>query len=129
MNVVINSKFMGILDKEKIKEKLEQERKILLEELQDIGKFDSETGKWEPVPEEVTYNESDQNEMADRFEDFEERSSLVDVLGGRLKNILDALEHIQKESFGKCKICKKDIEMDRFEINPSAKTCKNHIDT
>ncbi len=66
-----------MLDKKKIKDKLEKERDILLEELRDMGKLNSETGEWEAIPEVLEFPESDQNDMADRFENFEARSSML----------------------------------------------------
>ncbi len=117
-----------MLDKKKIKEKLEIERDVLLEELRGMGKLNTEIGEWEATPEESDFPESDQNDMADRFEDFEARSSLIKTLGPRLNNILKALKGLNKESFGKCEICKKDIEMTRLEINPAARTCKQHLE-
>ena len=115
------------LDKKKIKEKLEKERDILLEQMKDMGKLNPETGEWEATPEERDYQESDQNDMADRFEDFEERSSMIKDLEPRLKNILNALKKLNRESFGKCEVCKKNIEGTRMEANPAAKTCKKHL--
>lgn len=118
-----------MLDKKKIKEKLEKEREILLEQVSDIGKLNPETNEWEAVPEERDSKESDQNDMADRFEDFEARSTLIKVLEKRFNNILDAIKGLNKTSFGKCEVCKKDIEMDRMEVNPAAKTCKKHLNS
>ena len=118
-----------MLDKKKIKEKLEIERDILFEELRDMGKLNTETDEWEAIPEELNFPESDQNDMADRFENFEARSSLIKTLGPRLNNILKALKTLNRESFGKCEICKKDIEMTRLEINPAARTCKQHLES
>ncbi|HPS21435.1 MAG TPA: hypothetical protein PLO44_01345 [Candidatus Paceibacterota bacterium] len=117
-----------MLDKKKIKEKLEKERDTLLEQMRDMGKLNPETGDWEAVPEEITTPESDPNDMADRFEDFEAKSSMIDVLEQRLKAILETLKNLNKVSFGKCKVCKKDIEKSRLEVNPSAQTCKKHLE-
>jgi len=117
-----------MLDKKKIKDKLEKERDLLLEELKDIGKLNTETLEWEAIPEELDSPEPDQNDMADRFEDFEARSSMIKTLAPRLNNILKALKGLNRESFGKCEVCKKDIEMTRLEANPAAKTCKKHIE-
>ncbi|HTE49133.1 MAG TPA: TraR/DksA C4-type zinc finger protein [Candidatus Paceibacterota bacterium] len=117
-----------MLDKKKIKEKLEAERDVLFEELRDMGKLNPETEEWEATPEELDSPESDQNDMADRFEDFEARSSMIKTLEPRLNNILKALKGLNKESFGKCEVCQKDIEMKRLEINPAARTCKEHLE-
>ena len=125
-----------MLDKKKIKEKLENERAQLLEELGDMGKLNQETGEWEATPEEMSSRESDQNDMADRFEDFESRSSMIKVLEPRLNNILRALKSLSEGSFGICKarlpdgqVCGREIEAARLEANPAAKTCKKHLES
>lgn len=115
-----------MFDKKKIKEKLEKEKEVLLEEVKDIGKLNPETNEWEAVPEERE-TESDQNDMADRFEDFESRSTMIKVLEARLNNVLNALKNLGKSSFGRCEVCKKEIEADRLEVNPAARTCKEHL--
>ncbi|MEK7564148.1 MAG: hypothetical protein AAB510_01085 [Patescibacteria group bacterium] len=117
-----------MLDKKKIKEKLEKERDVLLSQMKEMGKLDPETGDWEATPEKQIAPESDQNDMADRFEDFEAKSSMLGTLEPRLKNILNALKNLNKESFGKCIVCKKDIENTRLDANPAAQTCKKHLE-
>jgi DnaK suppressor protein len=117
-----------MLDKKQIKEKLEKERDMLIEELKGMGKFDQETGEWEATPSEQSAPESDQNDMADRFEDFEARSSMTKTLAPRLTDVLKALKNLNKESFGRCEVCKKDIERARLEANPAARTCKAHME-
>lgn len=116
------------IDKKKIKEKLEVERDMLVGQMKDMGKLNPETGEWEAVPEAMDHIETDQNDMADRFEDFETKSSMMKVLEPKLKSVLNALKHINRESFGKCIVCKKDIEMARMDANPSARTCKKHLE-
>lgn len=116
-----------MLDKKKIKEKLEEERDVLFGQLRDIGKLNPETNEWEAMPEERTSRESDQNDMADRFEDFEARSIMIKALEARVNEVLESLRDLNKVSFGKCEVCKKEIEMDRMEVNPAAKTCKQHL--
>lgn len=118
-----------MLDKKKIKEKLESERDVLLEQLRDMGKLNPETSEWEATPEELDVPQSDQNDMADRFEDFEAKSSMIKTLSPRLNNILKALRGLGRESFGKCEVCKKDIENTRLEANPAARTCKKHLES
>lgn len=116
-----------MLNKIKIKENLEKERDVLLGQMRDIGIFDPETNEWDATPEERSSKESDQNDMADRFEDYESRSNMIKVLEARLNSVLDSLKEIEGESFGKCEVCKKNIEMDRMKANPAAKTCKKHL--
>ena len=118
-----------MLDKKKIKEKLEAERDVLVDEMKDMGKLNPETGEWEATPQEVDHREADQNDMADRFEDFEAKSSMIRSLQARLQSILKALKGINRESFGKCEVCNKDIEHARMEANPAARTCKKHLES
>ena len=115
------------LDKKKIKEDLEKERDLLIGQMQDMGKLNPETGEWEATPEEQDFPEADPNSAADRFEDFESKSSMMRDLEPRLKNILSALKNMNKVSFGHCEICSKEIEMARMKVNPAARTCKKHI--
>ena len=115
------------LDKKKIKEELEKERDLLVSEMGDMGKLNPETGEWEAMPEAQDFPEADPNSAADRFEDFESKSSMMRDLERRLKNILAALKNINKAAFGTCEVCGKDIEMARMKVNPAARTCKKHI--
>jgi len=117
-----------MLDKKKIKEKLEKERDVLLAQMKDMGKLNAETGEWDATPEELEFPESDENDKADRFENFEARSSMMRTLAPRLDIILKSLKGINRESFGKCVVCGKDIEMARLEVNPAAQTCKKHLE-
>ncbi len=106
------------------KTKLEEEKKLLEEELSNIGKLDKKTGEWEAVPEEQTSPEADANDLADRAEDFEERSAITDTLEKRFEDINIALGKINGEGYGICELCNSSIEEDRLEANPAARTCK-----
>lgn len=117
------------LDKKKIKEKLEKERDVLVLQMKDMGTMNPKTGEWEAVPEDLGFKATDQNDMADRFEDYESKSAMIEVLEARLKSINNALKAINKDTFGTCKVCKKPIEMARLEANPAARTCKKHLET
>ncbi|MCX6753118.1 MAG: TraR/DksA C4-type zinc finger protein [Candidatus Nomurabacteria bacterium] len=116
------------LNKEKIKEELEKERDALKTQMGDMAKLNPETGEWEAQPEAQDFPEADLNDQADRFEEFESRSSMIKDLGIRWKNILSSLKNINKASFAKCSVCGKDIEAARMKANPAAKTCKKHLE-
>lgn len=113
------------------KKKLEAERDLLLNELQDLGKENPENDDWEAMPiiEEVDVDMADENERADQFEDFEERSSTLNILEERLQNIKTALTRIEDGTYGKCVIDNGPIEPARLEANPAALTCKIHINS
>lgn len=106
------------------KAKLEEEKKLLEGELADIGTFDKKTNDWDAVPEAQTAPEADENDLADRSEDYGERTGTLNVLEVRLNEIKKALKEIEEGKYGKCEICGKEIEVDRLEANPAAHTCK-----
>lgn len=108
------------------KTRLEEEKKLLVEELGELGRVDKE-GDWEAVPESDTANQEvqDDGDMAERAEDYEERSIKLNTLEARLSDINKALEKMTSEGYGVCEICGKEIEEDRLEVNPAAKTCKD----
>jgi RNA polymerase-binding transcription factor DksA len=106
------------------KKKLEEEKRLLEGEMSGIGRVDEDTNEWEATPEEQTAPEADENDLADRSEGFEERSSMMATLEARLEDINDALSKIENGTYGICEICGKQIEEDRLEVNPAARTCK-----
>jgi len=115
------------MNTDKYKTKLEEERKILVEELSGLGKLvDKDTDDWEAAPESEDYSKEVEDEASadERGEDYEERSSKLVVLKGRLLDIDKALERIKNGTYGICIKCNKPIEKDRLEANPAAETCK-----
>lgn len=109
------------------KDKLEAEKKTLEEELVDIAIFNTETNIWEATPDQELVGEIDDNDAADRFEDFEGRSGMVTTLQARLSDVNHALEKIEKGTYGICETGGEKIEDARLEANPSARTCKEHM--
>lgn len=109
------------------KNKLLTEKKGLEEELAGIAIFNTETNVWEATPDQDLMGEIDDNDAADRFEDFESRSGMVTTLQARLTDVNDALEKIEKGTYGICEIGGEKIEESRLDANPSARTCKEHM--
>lgn len=116
-----------MIDINHFKEKLLTEKKQLEEELTEIGRFNTEVNTWEATPNQDMMGEIDENDAADRFEDFEERSSMVETLGGRFIDIVDALKKIEEGTYGVCEISGDQIEIDRLEANPAARTNKANM--
>lgn len=110
---------------------LQTERETLLEELGPLAIMDPVTEDFEPVPhnESGEETESDENDIADKFEDFAERGAKVDVLETRIHDVEDALAKIEDGTFGACEKCEKPIEEDRLEANPAARTCMACMNT
>jgi DnaK suppressor protein len=111
---------------EKYKSKLEEEKRLLEDELKSIGKFDKKTSDWEATPDSeiAAQDVPDEGDLADRAEDYEERSSTLSALETRYNDIVSALSRIEKGEYGYCEICKNKIEEERLEVNPSARTCE-----
>jgi DnaK suppressor protein len=110
-----------------IKSTLEGEKKVLETELHSLGAFDTETKEWEAVPEaETSGPEADDNDLADRFEDFEDKSAKTDELQKRLHSVTGAIERIENGTYGVCRVCQAQIEPERLTANPAADTCIAH---
>ncbi len=115
------------MDTKAAKETLLAEQVLLEGELKNIARFNNETGQWEATPDTELMNASDDNDAADRFEDFEERTSMLTTLQARLTDVKDALMKIEKGTYGMCEVCGKPIEKDRLAANPAARTNKEHM--
>ncbi len=121
-----------MLDKnktEELKNKLEKEKDILLGELKSVGRINPENKEdWEGTPGDLDISEADSNEVADKIEEFEERSATEEELEERLKEVEKALNNIAENNYGKCTVCGKEIETERLDVNPAAATCLSHIE-
>ena len=109
------------------KETLLAEQVLLESELKNIARFNSETNQWEATPDTELMNASDDNDAADRFEDFEERTSMLKTLQARLTDVKDALTKIENGTYGICEVSGEPIEADRLEANPAARTNKANM--
>lgn len=119
------------IDNSKMKEKLEEEKKMIENDLQSIGvKNSKNSAAWEASQKNVNDEEpSDRTETADAITNYESDVAIVSTLDTRLLEINDALERIEKGTYGTCKVCKRRIEEDRLEANPAASTCKEHLNS
>lgn len=110
-------------DTQEFKAKLEAEKKILMDELATLGVMNPVDKDWEAVPPPVdTGEDSDENDMADRTVAYEERTSTLNTLELRLKDVNDALEKIEKGTYGICETSGEPIDTDRLVANPAART-------
>lgn len=110
------------------KNKLEEEKRLLEEELGALGIQDPKTGDWgATLPRVDSSDLSDQNDMADRDEDFTITANTIGELEIRYNNIIKALGKIETGTFGICEISGTTIEEDRLQANPAARTCKTHM--
>ncbi len=118
------------LNLEYFKKKLEEEKTRLEEELARVGKRNPAIkGDWEPTPGEMDTRTSEQSELADKFEEFENRSAIEVHLEEKLNEVIGALGRIKKGNYGVCTFCNEKIEEKRIEANPAAATCVKHSKT
>lgn len=109
------------------KEMLLKEKAVLEEELSAIGTKTDREGDYDITADNSSTPDS-REDVAERFEDLQERKATEAPLEARLAEVLSALDRIEDGTYGKCKISGEDIEADRLEANPAARTCKTHID-
>ncbi|MCR4330494.1 MAG: TraR/DksA C4-type zinc finger protein [Patescibacteria group bacterium] len=108
---------------------LQNERERLLRELAGLGHVNpANVSDWEATPEDRDTMRADKNEAADAVEEYESRAAVEVTLENHLQNITAALERIENNTYGVCRIGGEAIEEDRLEANPAATTCKAHLE-
>lgn len=113
---------------EHYKELLLAEKTRLLEELPSVGRINPENPEdWEGTAGDTDAETEDENSLADKLEEFEERSAVEVELESQLILVKKAIERIEKGTFGICTVGGEEIEADRLLANPAAETCKKHL--
>ncbi len=114
---------------EHYKKLLENELKELEKDLKTVGRINPDNPKdWQAVPSDadVTVG-AEKEEVAEKIESFESDTAVLKQLEIKYNEVKEALNRTHDGTFGYCIICKKEIEDDRLEANPAAKTCKDHM--
>ncbi len=110
------------------KERLEKEKLLLEEELSRLGTKNPDTpGDWvttKPSGEEFG---ADRTDNAGVIEEMHENNASMNELEGRYNTVVRTLEKFTANTFGVCEISGSEIEPDRLEANPAARTCKAHM--
>lgn len=110
------------------KKKLEEELIVLERELETVGIRNSlNHDDWVAVQPEENIVQSDENEVADTIDDYENNMAILRDLKIKYKNIKLALDKIEKGTYGICEISGEKISEERLKANPSARTCKEHL--
>ena len=109
------------------KEKLLEEKSELETELASIAKPDSAApGGWEATSGNIEVDAADENELADKLEEYEGNAGIANQLENQLNEVRIALERIEKGTYGLCEVCNEPIETERLEANPSARISIKH---
>lgn len=115
------------LDLNHFRKKLEEERLGLEEQLKSVARLAPDNSKdWQPIRPEMNPQTSEASEMADVFEEMETQNAREVELEARLSEVKEALERIEKGTYGFCGVDQRPIPEARLEANPAAKTCIEH---
>jgi len=109
-------------------EKMEELKKALLEEKSklelDLSKIaipvDPKEGEYEPTMENIG---TDREDNTTEVEQFADNLPVEQTLEKKLQDTITALEEMEKGTYGICQNCNEEIDINRLEINPSARTC------
>lgn len=116
------------MEKNEKKEVLLAEKARLEAELATVGKQNPQNPQdWDAIPGDRDDDRSDENDNADALEDLVNDEAIVRKLEAQLLDVNQALEGIEKGTYGACEVCGGAIEADRLEANPAARTCKAHM--
>lgn len=114
-------------DIQKFKAKLIAEKAQLEEEMGGIGsKNPNNPGTWDASAAAMEVDSADENEVADKLEEYEENAGILTQLENQLNEVNSALDRVEKGTYGLCEKCGEPIETDRLEANPSARLSIKH---
>lgn len=112
------------------KQKLQEELASLEEQLKTLGIHNPAVPEdWIEKGTDLDAVSPDQNDVADRTEEYDERRATLATLEGRYNDVKRALEKIEDGSYGVCEVSGEPIEEDRLAANPAARTCKEHMNS
>ncbi|MGC9031678.1 MAG: TraR/DksA family transcriptional regulator [Minisyncoccia bacterium] len=115
------------MDKDFIKKqekKLIEEKKKIEVQLDSFAKKISKKGKKDNWQTKMPVFDGNQiEEESDQVEEYTHLIAIEESLEKQLEEINSALNKIKKGTYGICEVCKKEIEKERLEAFPQAKTC------
>jgi len=104
------------------KTSLEAELSQITEQLETIATQDHKTGDWIASIKDETTGSADENVVTDATEEWGTHAALLEQLETRYRNITRALEKMKLGTYGICEISGLEIEPERLQINPAART-------
>ncbi len=117
------------IDLEHFKARLEEEKNLLEKELENVGHKNPDVkNDWEAdSAESRDISLADDNTVADAIEEYGDNVAILSALEGKYNAVKESLSDIENGNYGLCTVCGEEIEADRLEANPSARTCKTHM--
>lgn len=111
------------IDTNHFKAKLEEELKTLEVELSSVGRKNPDNAKdWEAEVKDLTPDTAEESEVADYMEELEGNTAILKQLEIRYNEVKHALQKIEDGKYGLCEVSGDQIELDRLEANPAART-------
>lgn len=105
---------------------LTEDLELIIQELNSIAVYDPHTDDWVAVPDKDDQRSADSNVTSDRVEEWNIRRAMMTQLETRYKNISRALGKIAAGTYGICEVCQGEIEPERLQANPAARTDITH---
>ena len=103
-----------------LKEKLLEEKTRLENELSQFAQKTDKEGDFKTkFPEDIG---DERSENAIEVEDYVDKLALEKSLESQLKDVLDALEKMEENTYGKDEETGEDIDIERLKVNPAART-------
>ncbi len=118
---------MNKKDLQHFKEKLVAEKARLETELDGVGqKTPGNPNDWQVTTADIAVDTADENELADKLEEYEGNSGILKQLESQLTEVNAALQRVEEGTYGACEVCGKPIEIERLEANPSSRMSIKH---
>lgn len=112
---------------EELKTKLESEKAEIENNLKSFAEKDQNLeGDWDTKFPNLGTGETGSDALekgADQVQEYGNMLSVEYSLENRLKDINNALNRIEKGTYGKCENCKADIPEERLKVFPAARYC------
>ena len=117
-----------MIDTTECRELLEEQLAVLTQDLQKLGIHNPQVKEdWIALPTDTEVIEADENIVADRVEDWMEKTATLAALETEYNTILLALSKIDTGTYGICETCGEEIEEERLMADPAARTCMEHL--
>ncbi|MBI2577624.1 MAG: TraR/DksA C4-type zinc finger protein [Candidatus Wildermuthbacteria bacterium] len=110
---------------QELKNKLIEEKNRLEKDLASFAKKDPNIkDNWRTEFPKSDKGEIETEVHSDDVEEYANSISVEFTLETQLKKVNEALARIEKEQYGKCEKCGKDIAIERLQASPSATFCE-----
>lgn len=106
---------------EELKQALLKEKEELETNLSKIAKpINKEKGDYETSFDQIG---DDEDDNASEVEEYSDNLAVENTLEKKLQDIIEALSEMENGTYGICKNCNEEIDIERLRANPSARTC------